>query len=46
MNEFEMYFGLRAALRTFEPSEVCSWQLQKVNISVRLLKQLRVLWTL
>ena len=34
MNEFEKYFGLRIALRIFEPSEVCSRQLQKVNISV------------
>ena len=34
MNEFEIYFGLRTALRTFERSEVCSRQLQKVNTSV------------
>jgi len=34
MNDFESYFGLRTALRIFGPSEVCSRQLQKVNISV------------
>ena len=34
MNDFETYFGLRTALRIFEPSEVCSKQLQKVNLSV------------
>jgi Domain of unknown function (DUF4371)/hAT family C-terminal dimerisation region len=34
MNTFEVFFILQIALRVFEPSEICSKKLQKVNFSV------------
>ena len=34
MNTFEIFFILQVALRVFEPSEICSKKLQKVNFSV------------